>query len=93
MIVKILGVADLFVGIILFLTFLSVNTNTILLFCAFYLLVKFVVFSIEGFAFANLFDLYGAVIIFISLITAPLHGLFFLVAAILILQKAIVSLK
>jgi hypothetical protein len=92
MLVKLLGILDVLVGIILFLVFLSVRSDTILMFCAFYLLIKFIGFSIESVAFANFFDLFGAAVIFLSF-GIKLPGFIFLIAAILMLQKGFVSLK
>ena len=92
MLVKLLGILDILTGIILFLVFLSVRSDTVLMFCAFYLLIKFIGFSIESVAFVNFFDLFGAVIIFLSF-GFQVPKLIFLIAAILILQKGLFSLK
>jgi hypothetical protein len=92
MLVKLLGILDILIGIILFLVFLSVRSDIVLMFCAFYLLVKFIGFSMGSIAFGNFFDLFGAAIIFLSF-GFQIPKFIFLIAAILILQKGLFSLK
>jgi len=92
MLIKLLGFIDIIAAVTLILAFFSIKSNALLLIFAFYLLVKFILFSIESLAIVNFFDLFGSVVIFWSM-AFPMHNVLFLIAAILILEKGIVSLK